>query len=645
MTIIPTTYPHLSKPLFCLLLWQVAVQAFAQSPPTLRLVPLGYIAGDAHTTLRQQAAGDTLTLPFWDDFSTTFTTDTIAPSFQPDTSLWTAGSRHVRINTGMAIQPPSIGVATFDGVDASGRGYNVNNLNRGLSDSLVSKPINLALVPVNERSQVFFSFFWQQKGNGELPDPEDSLRLQFKNDSSEWVTQWVRSGSEATPTDAFFQEIIAVVDASFFHSGFQFRFQSYNRQSGGFDTWNVDYIYLNKNRSEKNTAYLDRALTTPPSSLFKEYTAIPMKIFRENPAMYIGNSSVGFYNLNVQLQPVRFTALVNNKNTGQPIAVLNDQNALSPVPAGGDRRTITAAPLDVNTLDLNQDSLYLETEFYLTSGDRFLVSAINGADTVFSQQVDYRVNDTVRTTFVLDEHFAYDDGGAEYGIELNQQNGKLAYQFYTPKRALLTHIDVYFPSINQNAAGTPLKLFVWRSLENDTLNQGISSPASVQPNAVDQFYSFELTSPVFVQDTFYIGYEQVGDAIAVVGFDKNTNTGNKIFYNVRGEWQQNPDLQGSLMMRPRFDKDRVLTAVPGEAAVSEEPFYKIYPNPTEGELRIEGLHKEISVLDMYGKEVFHQVYASARTETQLDLSTLSRGVYVVRVYRQGKVYAYKIIKR
>ena len=58
----------------------------------------------------------TITLPFWDDFSTS--TSLI------DTAWWTSQSQaQVIIKTGIGIDPPSVGVATFDGIDAQGIPY------------------------------------------------------------------------------------------------------------------------------------------------------------------------------------------------------------------------------------------------------------------------------------------------------------------------------------------------------------------------------------------------------------------------------------------------------------------------------------------------------------------------------------------
>ncbi len=611
--------------------------------PAFNIVPLAHSSQPNIHAKAQRELADTLTLPFWDDFSNANFNATQIERFVASPERWAEGSQTVRINTGLDINAPTVGIATFDGVDATGRPYSSESNAEGLADSLVSLPINLSLVPANERQSVFFSFFWQQFGLGEFPDPEDSIRLQFKNVQNTWVTQWVRSGGDTLLTNAFKQEMIPVVNPGFFHPGFQFRFQSYNRLSGAFDTWNIDYVYLNSGRTASNTAYLDRALADLPTSPFGEYTAVPMKQFVASPERYIGNSSVDFYNLNVQLQPVRFTALLMDQVTGNVIQLLNDDNALSPIPSGLERRTITAGALDVNALDLNQDSLIIETEFHITSGDNFLIAEILPGDTIFYPSVDYRVNDTVRSTFTLNEYFAYDDGEAEFGVEVNQNGGKVAYQFVAPKKDLLTQVDIYFPPLGRNQGAIPFQLMVWKSLEDSTGEEVVlrAQQSQVAPSIqLNQFTTFELSSPLVVEDTFYIGYEQQGETFIAIGFDKNTDTASKIFTNVTGTWDTNTELKGSVMMRPGFDKNRDVTAV-NEPDLSEDKDIQIFPNPSHGSFDINQPFDELYIYDITGKLLRH--ITSGNTSRKVIETNLTKGVYVVRIIAEGNYFSRKLI--
>lgn len=604
----------------------------------LRLVPIPSSSLPAtQARFQQTEALDTvLTLPFWDDFSQPTITELGFPI--PDTLKWLPSSQNTRISSGLPIDPPTVGVASFDGIQLNGTPYSVGEVNDA-SDSLVSRPINLAAVSEAARNSVYFSFFWQQQGNGEFPDPGDSLRLQFLTNDDSWRTVWTRDGGDSLATERFAQEIFPIFDPTFFHERFQFRFQAFSRLTGAFDTWNIDYVYLNQNRSAANTAYLDRALTTPPSSLFEGYTAVPIEQFRADPDRYLGITSVEFFNLNVELQPVRYTALVRNLVNGQEV-VLNDSTAISPVPIGLERRTIMADPLPIDQLDLGADSLYLETEFYIIAGD-----------TIFDETIDYRINDTTRATFVLDEWFAYDDGDAEFGVEINQQGARVAYQFVASEPALLTHIDIHFPLLNQNQR-TPIQLIVWRDLA-DSLGEEIVlrevNVSAIPDPAYNGFTSYELLVDgvpfyVDVQDTFYIGYEQQSDQFVAVGFDKNTNASSNIFFNIDGDWIQNEDLQGSLMIRPRFDRDKAdfLTTVP-TPPVEPQNQIKVYPNPSDGIVWVEGEFDHVLVMDLFGQQVTERFNISGKQS--LDLSGLPTGLYIIKVNRKGTVSSHKVLLR
>ena len=599
-----------------------------------------------HATRARVQTSDTLLLPFWDDFSYADSATPANNSYSPTSRLWNKGSQTVRVNTGLDIAPPSIGVATFDGVDADGTPYSNIDTDVGLADSLISKPIDLSLIPAAERTTVWFSFFWQQFGKGEFPDPEDSIRLQFKNVQQNWVTVWSRQGGDTLNTDVFQQEMIQLLNPGYFHSAFQFRFQSFNRLSGAFDTWNLDYVYLNSERSAANTAYLDRALTSLPTSVLGVYSAVPMSQFKNHPDRYKGVSSVDFYNLNVQLQPVRFSALISDGETGELIQLLNNDQALSPIPSGFDRRTISASAFNPNLIDTRQDSLRLETEFHITSGDNFLIDEIKGQDTLFFRDVDYRVNDTVRATYVLDDYFAYDDGEAEFGVELNLNGGKVAYQFEAPQSDILTHLDIYFPPLTRNQQSVPIRLLVWDDLTDSLGNEIVLRAEQAQASSngfLDEFTRFELSSPVVVEDTFFIGYEQQGETFIAVGLDKNNDRADRIFYNVTGAWDQNEDLSGSLMMRPVFDRERKDVVLSTEEKFTSEAPLLIYPNPTPGGVRINQDIDGFRVTDLRGRllQSFHN-RVPAGSAIELDLPA---GIYVITLFQRDDQLNRKLIFR
>jgi hypothetical protein len=231
-------------------------------------------------------------LPFWDDFSSTKTPF-------PDTTTWEKNSA-VWVNSGTGIN-----VATFDGYDALGKPYSVNNvLANGLADQLTSGPLKLGDVPPAERAGVFISFFYQFAGSGDAPEPGDVFSLLFKNAAGQWKQVWSIEVNNLLKPDEFKQEVLQIVGNEYFHNDFQFRFQNFGRLSGPFDTWNLDYVYVNKGRNGDNKVYPDRTIYQPSSSIFNEYYSIPIKHLN---ASSMARSKLYVYNMSSILQPVSYT--------------------------------------------------------------------------------------------------------------------------------------------------------------------------------------------------------------------------------------------------------------------------------------------------------------------------------------------------
>ena len=70
----------------------------------------------------------------------------------------------------------------------------------------------------------------------------------------------------------------------------------------------------------------------------------------------------------------------------------------------------------------------------------------------------------------------------------------------------------------------------------------------------------------------------------------------------------------------------------------------VYPNPTTGVVNIEGatLNADIAVFDMFGKQLMTGKVASERTE--LDLSGLASGIYIIRIANADAVSTIKVVK-
>jgi hypothetical protein len=555
----------------------------------------------------RKAETDTLNLPFWDDFS--------GSSSSPDPAKWIEGS-NVYVNKNLPQNPPTLGVATFDGARNDAGIYDPDPFLTGLADILVSKPINLGMLSGGQVNTVFLSFFWQFFGNAEIPDEEDSLRLLFKNQQNDWEVIDTFTRDRVVNTDRFTQ-VIYKLEPRFLYGAFQFKFEVFARLSGPFDAWHIDYVYLDKDRTITDTHYFDRAISTIPEYIFGEYSAMPINQFFKNPGKYLQPSSFDIYNLDNFIQPIEYTAvLVNTFDPSVTIETLNFNTEVNPILQGEERRKLYTNLPDVNNFEPETDSIYLTLNVHISSGDSILDNGIN-----------YRVNDSTSTEFVLHNYYARDDGSAEFGIGLEQNGGKVAYMFVVEEPDVLNRVDIHFPNIGRIQAGTGFSIYVWDKLTENSLDV-IYERENLAVEAISAFNQFQTIRlpDITVVDTFYIGWEQYTNDFMSVGFDKQHDSGDKIFYNVNGVWEQNNEISGSLMLRPYFGQSDITT---GTKDAHDAAWLKVFPNPSEGYLRMDTPFDFFSLYDLSGALI-----AEGRKQQEghlYDFSYLPEGMYILKL--------------
>ncbi|MEO1049506.1 MAG: T9SS type A sorting domain-containing protein [Bacteroidota bacterium] len=595
-----------------------------------------------------------LSLPFWDDFSFT--------KFRPDDSLW-VNSANVRVSPGLGINAPTINVATFDGLDSLGRPYSQDQFADGSTDMLTSCPIDMSGIDENNTS-VFISFFYQFNGNGEVPNANDSIRLEFKNQDDEWIRVWGVDGRELiNRTTAvvngstiltnrqdtiFHQEIFRVIN-DFYHDDFQFRFTSFGRQSGPFDTWNLDYIYLDDQRSISDDDYPDRALSTAPSSIFSDYTAIPLTHFASAGASNLTSASIEYNNLDDSLQVIDFinraTIRKTNSDTTIFFATQNLDSIFGFVTAPFERRVFQNVDF-ADITDIVADTMTsfdIQYDFYIRSGDNIPLN-LDGDYEERYEPIDFRTNDTVSVSYTLADFYAYDDGEAEFGAGLNQAGDEIAYLFEmrTDDPDTLVSVDFHFPFISNSPAGRQIDLIVLRNLDNTSSSILLEETITLPPaDSINAFFEYQLRRSIVVQDSFFIGWRQVTIGDLPIGLDRSNDTGDKIYVNLGGGWMQNTSVMGSLMLRPRFGKPS--TVITNLDDPLNRPEIKLYPNPTTGSVTIEGSYDHLYIYNANGKQV---KYGFEGTGTnRVNLSDLPNGLYVFQFIEDDQIQTKRIILR
>ena len=597
------------------------------------------------STSRVQTVDPTF-LPFWDDFASS---DTLLQD-----SLWLYGNS-VLLNNGIGIRPPSKNVVSFDGADSLGKPYDVNDvLAKGFADRLTSQPIRMDLVDISLRNTVYLSFFYQLRGRGEPPDPGDQLILALKGLDGIWENVYVLEVNATMEQDLFYQVIVQISDPKFFHDDFQFRFSNYARLSGPYDTWNLDYIYINSGRSPTDLYYPDRTVSTPLTSLFKDYFAMPAKHFLEDVAGNLMAPSLELYNLklfNIPLldphaQPINYTTTAQITSRVNAVTTSNTINLDLDFYPGADLTGLQFLPITLNTIptaadfDPMADSIHIRLNYGMNTKDNIPISLTGDYDPAIFSPIDFRYSDTTTVDYVLSSYYAYDDGTADYAAGLNQAGSFLAFLFdmKTLNPDTLTYVDIYFPEFGDNTSQS-LQLQIRTILTDNNAVPLFEQNIVVDRKTMNTLTRYKLNRAVPVNGPFYVGWKQLSNTSIPVGLDKNTDNGNKIYYNTNGVWVQNTNVKGTIMVRPGFGKGdgNLVTGI-----VHEGRMPAIYPNPSTGTCYLNGHPESLQVIDITGRKIMVDIQDWGE-DTKITFPSGTSGIVVVQFVMNRKAMVQKVM--
>ncbi|MCI5056251.1 MAG: T9SS type A sorting domain-containing protein [Flavobacteriales bacterium] len=547
-------------------------------------------------------------------------TDTL--KFVPDdNSLWLDVRPSVYINNGMGIDPPTIGVATFDGLDHRGNPYNISAANiNGEADTITSKPIDLDYLPGDS---VYLSFYYQSGGNGNEPEFEDSLILEFYNVlTSEWDFVWSVTGQ---PASSFVEVIIPIINTDYLQNGFQFRFRNFATLSGAWDVWNLDYVYLDKNRSVSNSR-LDASFLNPIYSYVKNYSAIPWDHYNQDPASqtidFIEPSVYNFSSSTIAANSYFYEVFDQQGNS------LFNSDLLQTIPGGVPGFSSKSEPLEVAQSPNN-------FSFPVSGPTEFTVI------TSYDHSGDInKSNDTLKNRQIFDTYYAYDDGTAETAYTLVGVGAKGAQQFSMSVTDTLKGVSFYFPTFLEDASNRIFNINIYKSLNPEDLiytTLGISTTTS--RNELVRF-AIEDTDLV-LSGTFYVGWEQtLGDQI-YIGMDRNTDNMDKIFWQSGGSWA-NTSFTGSLFIHPDFGEPTIHTSIkPARKLDVLQELPILYPNPADEKIRIGGMHSnfDYNIFDMQGKFI----QSGNQQRGPIDISNLRNGLYFIELKAKDKTHVLKFL--
>ena len=540
-----------------------------------------------------------ITLPFFDDFSYNSNVANI--------DLWEQSS--VFVNSTYPINPVTIGVATFDGLDEYGFARNFFQTNPSSpSDTLLSQVIDLSAVDT-----AYLMFYFQGKGIGDSPQLNDSLVLEFFSNTLVWEQVWFSFGQSMQE----FEKVVQLIsDQKFMHNAFQFRFRNYATISGNFDHWHIDYVKVDEFLNSNDTIKLnDVAFVSAATSFLKTYEQMPWTHFKNN-----------------ELDEMNDTASVLLRNNGAGINVDYEYNIyennilIAHYPTLGISRNASIFDYDsIGNFEYRNPPITVNSSVFTSL---FPDSVSFKMQHIISTGIDdNKWNDTLCYIQQFNSSFAYDDGVAESAYGINTSGAKLAYQFKLNRPDTLRAIEMYFPQMLDSVNHIPFYLTVW---DNNVGQPGsILHQQEVYPNHTEngEFHYYYLDSIFQMIGTFYVGWEQTTGDLLNIGLDKNKSVNQFMFYNIGSGWN-NSSYPGAWMIRPVVSMDEIILAQ-DEMKTGD---FKLYPNPAKQELNIilSTINNIILIYNLQGKLV-KQSFVST-TNCKLNITDLSSGIYVVEVW-------------
>ena len=630
---LPSFRPLLRAPLFLAIVAALLVPVVAAAQGAGQLRPLPHDPARAARPVAAARAGArvaAIALPFFDDFANA------RLGTRPDPTLWDSTSGVLRTET-FARQAPSLGTATFDGLDRYGRAYGGGV---GATDTLTSNSIDLT-----GRTDVVLSFWWQAggaSGDSFAPGSQSSLILDFYNATAAfWDTQvWRRTGVNATTA---FEQAFVVVPARYLTGNFRFRFRARGSRQGSIDLWSVDYVLLEANRQPQPGPVRDVAFSSPLASPLQRFSAMPVWQFNAatpTPAAEL-TDSVRTTLTNLEPNPGanptpladRGWLTVTDRATGAVVAVdtfLNETRVVFAATAQRPLRAPMQVALPAAPVPATPTEKHLTTTLLLVSGE-------------LTPRTRY--NDTLRARAALANYYAYDDGSPELVYSFRNTTdpvaAAVAYDLNTADQ--VAGVQVYLAG--DIPVNTRLFVDVWADdpnrpgFPNQSMPLAHTSffvPADTVLRRTGRWHTVSFP-PVAVSGRFYAGYSQPANTvISNIGFDLSDSlrAQNKLFSRSRTDPWQAESFPGSLMVRALLNNNGALGVAPGFVRGASN----VYPNPVSaaggGQIRWAEPATQAPVLtDALGRIVGRGAVGA----TALSVGTLAPGVYWLRVAASGGV--------
>jgi hypothetical protein len=594
-------------------------------------------------------------LPFVDDFSK-------SGQPVPNPVLWDK-SQSVYVNRTFGINPPTVGVATFDPFDSKGKIYLNAASSVFAADTLTSLSIRLAYSPSDS---VCLSFYIQPCGYGDMPESSDSLSLEFYSPTNDsWNKVWSASvisnnrmkisnhlnNTGITIEDdsisfKFFRSNIKIENSKYLTDGFVFRFINYASinvhpgfpgRSTASDHWHLDFVYLDKLRTADSRNIPDIALTGIPPRLTTGYETVPATHFELAKADLFDNP------MNLELNYTNFGWGTKSVTRNFRLRSLYGASGKTLFYSAGSENI-----QDGSTISLSYAIPQYEFSVSEDSAAFELLSWIVTDNDPSNFRTALRYNDTNKVVYEFKDCYAYDDGTAEngYGLFGNGASlGKVAVKFRTYMADSLRGVYMYFNrAVNNVTASHKFIVSVWNDAGSvpGKLIHSETGGSPVFRDSLNKYVAYKFEKPVYLSEgeVFYVGWSQTDEGFLNIGFDRNCNSKNNTFYNLGQAWEPSV-FDGSLMIRPIFCS--IDSQFPSDCVGLEDNdndnknariSFKAYPNPAKETVYLEEddntplTSLKIELYTLSGKlvKVFENVSGN------INISNIMPGIYLMRVW-------------
>ncbi|MBN1597986.1 MAG: T9SS type A sorting domain-containing protein [Bacteroidales bacterium] len=565
----------------------------------------------------------------------------------PKNKYWS--DHYAFINSTYADSMISLGVATLDAFNSDGFPYTDDLGTIIPADTLTSNSFKFeSVLPFDDT--LFFSFFYQAGGKGDLPNEKDTLLLDFFHvDSMKWNNIFYTNDTEEPSK---FKQVVIAIPESYIQNGFRFRFRNYisfenvDRNEGDpvfpiADLWHIDYIRIKTAATREDMYNLDDIMIANPLlSALTEYTATPyshLQLALSTSERLIVPLSIRTSSPETDLIPVDRYYRTYDLTTGDllrdPPSTSNDMEP-----------NVFITFLD----DLPSGPGFIQNE-YDTIGRFKIVSYLGATDHNFKSE-----NDTVERIETYHDYYAYDDGTAEYGIGISgqtEENIYMAIRFRTFIPDSLRAVLIYFNKTTTDP----------ESSNNQEFQISIRKNSGSQPSdevlyfsdyyfpafnhGINEFTRIDIDPPIYVSDTFFVVIEQLGEYLNI-GYDINTNNIKHYYEYHQPNWINRPNMmKGSFMIRPSFGTYSILTSE--ESINIDEVEICVFPNPVSDRLNfslkaLPGNPVGVAIYNLTGTCLIN----TTTENNYINVNSLPGGLYLIRITDivNSKLYTAKFIK-